>query len=499
MSSRSQLTPSRSPAPDRSRRRRTCAPTSRSSTQKMHGKPLVYLDNAASAQKPRAVIDAERRLLRRQLRRTSTAASTSSPSARRAPTRARAKRAPAPERARRARDRLRCAAPPRRSTWSRRASRRARVGAGDEILITAMEHHSNIVPWQMVCEAARRAARRRADRRPRRAAARRARAPHRSAHAARRRRARLERARHRESRCARSSRWRTRRACRCWSTARRRAPHMPVDVQALGCDFYAFSGHKLYGPTGIGALWGRARAARGDAALAGRRRDDRDRHASRRPPTPASPHASRRARRTSRAPSALGAAIDYVQAIGLERIAAHEQHLLAYATELLGEIPGADDHRHREREGRRRLVRARRRARPRRRHDPRPRGHRGARRSPLRAAGDAALRRARDGARLVRRSTTRARTSTRWRAACAPCSRCSADVRAARALPDGDPRSQQEAAELRPARRRQLRGRGTQPALRRPASRSTRASPATSSRTSASRARAARSRPPPRR
>ena len=48
------------------------------------------------------------------------------------------------------------------------------------------------------------------------------------------------------------------RASRCWSTARRPSPHMPVDVQALDCDFYAFSGHKLYGPTGIGVLYGKA-------------------------------------------------------------------------------------------------------------------------------------------------------------------------------------------------------------------------------------------------
>ena len=56
---------------------------------------------------------------------------------------------------------------------------------------------------------------------------------------------------------ARSSRWRTRAACRCWSTARRRRRTCAVDVQALGCDFYAFSGHKLFGPTGIGVLYGR--------------------------------------------------------------------------------------------------------------------------------------------------------------------------------------------------------------------------------------------------
>ena len=54
-------------------------------------------------------------------------------------------------------------------------------------------------------------------------------------------------------------------------------PHLRVDVQDLDCDFYAFSGHKLYGPTGIGVLYGKARAAGSDAALPGRRRHDRPR------------------------------------------------------------------------------------------------------------------------------------------------------------------------------------------------------------------------------
>ena len=51
-------------------------------------------------------------------------------------------------------------------------------------------------------------------------------------------------------------------------------PHIPVDIAAIGCDFYAFSGHKMLAPTGSGALWGRRVAARGDAAVHGRRRDD---------------------------------------------------------------------------------------------------------------------------------------------------------------------------------------------------------------------------------
>ena len=68
--------------------------------------------------------------------------------------------------------------------------------------------------------------------------------------------------------------WRTRAARRVLVDGAQAVPHLPVDVQALGCDFYAFSGHKMFGPTGIGVLYGRSRAARGDAALPGRRRHD---------------------------------------------------------------------------------------------------------------------------------------------------------------------------------------------------------------------------------
>ena len=64
------------------------------------------------------------------------------------------------------------------------------------------------------------------------------------------------------------------RTFRCWWTARRRRRISKVDVQALDCDFYVFSGHKIYGPTGIGVLYGKARAAGGDAAVPGRRRHD---------------------------------------------------------------------------------------------------------------------------------------------------------------------------------------------------------------------------------
>ncbi len=69
---------------------------------------------------------------------------------------------------------------------------------------------------------------------------------------------RLQRSRHHQPGQGNHRRWPTATACRCCSTAPRPWPHLPVDVQELDCDFYAFSGHKLFGPTGIGVLYGKA-------------------------------------------------------------------------------------------------------------------------------------------------------------------------------------------------------------------------------------------------
>ena len=122
-----------------------------------------------------------------------------------------------------------------------------------------MEHHSNIVPWQMLCEEKRRA--RCASCRSTTAAS----SASTSSRGCSRPRTRLVAVAHVSNALgtvnpvARDRRaWPTAPAPPCWSTARRRSPHLAVDVQELDCDFYAFSGHKLYGPTGIGVLYGRA-------------------------------------------------------------------------------------------------------------------------------------------------------------------------------------------------------------------------------------------------
>ena len=115
--------------------------------------------------------------------------------------------------------------------------------------------------------------------------------------------------------------------------------HQAVDVQALGCDFYAFSGHKLYGPTGIGVLYGRAELLAAMPPWQGG--GDMIRTVS----FERSTYAEAPQRFEAGTPNiagavALAAAIDYVQALGMKRIVAHEHALLEHATAALRAIPG---------------------------------------------------------------------------------------------------------------------------------------------------------------
>jgi cysteine desulfurase/selenocysteine lyase len=116
-------------------------------------------------------------------------------------------------------------------------------------------------------------------------------------------------------------------------------PRLPVDVAALGCDFYAFSGHKLYGPTGIGALYARRDLLAAMPPWQGG--GDMIRTVSFEKSTWADPPQRFEAGTPNIAGTvALAAAIDYVEKVGLARIAAHEHALLAHATEAVLAIPG---------------------------------------------------------------------------------------------------------------------------------------------------------------
>ena len=227
--------------------------------QQVHGKPLVYLDNAATSQKPQAVIDAIVALLRDGATPISIAACIFFPSA---PPRsyeaARANGAAVPERRRRARDHLRARHDrrhqPGRADLRPRARRRRRRNPD--------HRHGAPLQHRAVADAVRREGRE---------AARRARSTiaasccwtnsrscwgrERSCVAVD---ACFERAGHDQSGEADHRDGARAGTCRCWSTARRPCRTCTVDVQALDCDFYAFSGHKIYGPTGIGVLYGKA-------------------------------------------------------------------------------------------------------------------------------------------------------------------------------------------------------------------------------------------------
>jgi cysteine desulfurase/selenocysteine lyase len=117
------------------------------------------------------------------------------------------------------------------------------------------------------------------------------------------------------------------------------AYHMPVDVQALGCDFYVATGHKLYGPTGIGVLYGRVERLEAMPPFMGG--GDMIRSVTFEKSTWNDlPYKFEAGTPNIAGAVGLGAALDYIQAIGRDTIAAHEQELLRYGTERLESIPG---------------------------------------------------------------------------------------------------------------------------------------------------------------
>ena len=170
----------------------------------------------------------------------------------------------------------------------------------------------------------------------------------------------------------------------------RRAVHLDVDVQDLGCDFYVITGHKLYGPTGIGALYGKYEhlAAmppfNGGGEMIQEVFEDRVTYGE-------PPHRFEAGTPPIVQAIGLGAAIDYVQSIGKARIRAHENDVVNYAHERLREINSLRIIGTAQGKGRDRLVRDEGRASARRRDHHRPRRRRGARRHALRDAAARAL------------------------------------------------------------------------------------------------------------
>ena len=305
--------------------------------RKVRGRPLVYLDNAATTQKPQAVLDALTAYysgmnanVHRGVHELSEVAT---------------------EAYENAREKVRGffnARSTREIVFTRNATEsinlvaqsfgRANIGTGDEVLISEMEHHSNIVPWQLLCEAT--GARLRV-------------APiddrgeliMEELDKAITERTRLVAVAHMSNALGTVNpveqivRIAHARGAAILIDGSQAAYHMPVDVQSLDCDFYAATGHKLYGPTGIGVLYGKEQRLEAMPPFLGggdmirsvtfERSTWNDLPSKFEAGTPDISGAI-----------GLGVALDYLTGIGFDAIGRHEADLLDYGTQTLNRIDG---------------------------------------------------------------------------------------------------------------------------------------------------------------
>jgi cysteine desulfurase / selenocysteine lyase len=305
--------------------------------QTVHGKPLVYFDNAATSQKPQAVIDAICGFYTRDCANIHRGVHLLSQRATEGYEESRFKV-----------QRFLGAAAAHEIVFVRGATEginlvaqsfvRPRLSPGDEVLITAMEHHSNIVPWQMVAEE--KGARLRVapidDRGdlileeferllgPR---------------------TRFISVTHVSNALGTVNpaneivRMAHARNIPVLVDGAQAAPHAAVDVRQLDCDFYVFSGHKVYGPTGIGVLYGKAALLESMPPYQGGG-DMISSVTFEKTTYNTLPYKFEAGTPHIAGVIGLGAALDYVQGIGLENIAAHEGELLCYATGAVSTIPG---------------------------------------------------------------------------------------------------------------------------------------------------------------
>jgi cysteine desulfurase / selenocysteine lyase len=304
---------------------------------RVHGKPLVYLDNAATTHKPQVVIDAltryyteENSNVHRGVHLLSQIATQAYESGR---TRVR---------------QLLNAAHDREIIFTRGTTEginlvaqsygRSRLRAGDEVIISAMEHHSNIVPWQMICDE--------------KGAILRVIPMNDAGELLLEEYERLLGDRTKLVAVAYVSNalgtitpireiieLAHRRGVPVLVDGAQATPHMPVDVRALDCDFYALSGHKLYGPTGIGVLYGKADLLEAMPPYQGGG-DMISAVSFEKTVYNALPHKFEAGTPHIAGVIGLAAAIEYVERIGLRQIQAYEADLLAYGTELLSAVPG---------------------------------------------------------------------------------------------------------------------------------------------------------------
>jgi cysteine desulfurase/selenocysteine lyase len=300
-----------------------------------HGKPLVFLDSAASAQKPQAVIDAVRRCyeaeyanVHRGVYELSQRATETYEAGR--------ERVRRFINAREAREIIFVRGATEAINLVAQSFGRAFLKAGDEIVVSAMEHHSNIVPWQML--------------RDEKGVVLRV-APISDAGeldldafaALLSPKTKLISITHVANALgtvvpvAEIVRLAKAQGIPVLIDGCQAVPHMAVDVAKLDCDFYVFSGHKLYGPSGIGVLYGKAAVLeamppwQGGGDMIRSVTFERTEYGD-------LPHKFEAGTPHISGPAGLAAAIDYVEDIGLDAIGAHERDLVQYATERLSAI-----------------------------------------------------------------------------------------------------------------------------------------------------------------
>ncbi len=301
------------------------------------GKPLVYLDNAASSQMPQPVIDrlvryqtSEHANIHRAVHYLSETATTAYEAAR-----AKLQRF---INAREAREVIFTSGTTEGINLVMQGWGRKFISAGDEIILTVLEHHSNIVPWQML--ATEKGAKIRV-------------VPINDAgelllseyEALFNERTRLVSVGHVSNALGSINpvkqmiAFAHARGVPVLVDGAQAAPHLAVDVQDLDCDFYAFSGHKMCGPTGIGILYGRAalleemQPFKGGGDMIHTVTFEKTTYNT-------IPHKFEAGTPPIAAAIGFGAAVDYVSSIGMSAIAAHEHDLLHHATEQLGALPG---------------------------------------------------------------------------------------------------------------------------------------------------------------
>ena len=301
------------------------------------GKPLVYLDNAASSQMPQQVIDRLVRYQTTQHANIHRAVHTLSEIATAEYEEARRKLARFIN-AREEREVIFTSGTTEAINLAMHGWGRKFIGAGDEIILTTLEHHSNIVPWQMLAEEKGATIRvvpiddagellldeyeKLFSERTKLVGV-----------------AHVSNALGTVNPVKQMIAFAHARGVPVLVDGAQAVPHMQVDVQDLDCDFYAFSGHKLCGPTGIGVLYGKAALLErmqpfkggGDMILSVTFEKTTynlipQKFEAGTPPIAAA--------------IGLGAAVDYVSAIGMDAIAAHEHTLLDYATDQLMRMPG---------------------------------------------------------------------------------------------------------------------------------------------------------------